>query len=267
MLKNPLRLILFLLLFLSCEAGHSFKQFEPTITYPYPNFDDNPLFTQEMKEQMRPHLIPIFHPSKAILDSLFIYSRVVMNETSLIASGFEVLMTTPHTYVTLARHPLVPGYLFKIYLDSEQRKKDDRPGWEWLLRRCQGAANIRRVIKEEKIKNFLIPDKWLYPLPYLPLSTESKQEPVILLVTDMQLVSGKMTRAAWKAATKQDLNELHSILSKGYGSAFLTANVPYTQFKKFAFVDTEHPQRNIDLANVIPFLSEEMRPYWYSLIK
>lgn len=250
-----------------CEASHSFKQFEPSITYPYPNFDDNPLFTEEMKERIRPHLIPIFHPYKAMLDSLFIHSRAIQNETSLIASGFEILMTTPYTYVTLAKHPLIPGYLFKIYLDSEQRKKEDRPGWEWLVRRCEGAANIRRVIREEKIKHFLIPDKWLYPLPYLPLTLENKQEPVILIVTDMRLASKTETKAAWKAVKQKELNELHSILSKGYGSAFLTANVPYTRFKKFAFVDTEHPQREIDLHKVIPYLSEEMRPYWYSLMK
>ena len=267
MMKNLLRLILFSYIFMSCEAGQSFKQFDPITTYPYPNFDENPLFTSEMREQIRPHLMPLLHPSKAMLDSLFIYSRVVLNQNSLVAAGFEVLMTTPYTYIVVARHALVPGYLFKIYLDSEQRKKDNRPGWEWLLRRCQGAANIRKVIREEKIKNFLIPDKWLYPLPQLPLTSESKQEPVILLVTDMQLVGGKTTKAAWKSASKSELKELYSILSKGYGSAFLTANVPYTHFKKFAFVDTEHPQRHIELENVIPYINDEMRPYWYSLIK
>lgn len=266
MIKIGLKILFFSIICVYSEASHSFRQFEQTIAYPYPNFDDNPLFTTEMKERMRPYLMPLFHPYKPLLDSLFIHSRVIQNETSLIASGFEILMTTPFTYVTLARHPLVPGYLFKIYLDAEERKKEDRPGWEWLLRRCQGAENIRKVIIEEKIKHFLVPDKWLYPLPYLPITSEMKQEPVVLIVTDMRLASKKETKAAWKAATQKELRELYSILSKGYGSSYLPANVPYTQFKKFAFVDTEHPQRVINLHNVIPYISEEMHPYWHSLL-
>lgn len=266
MMNKALRFLVFIFTLVTYDAGN-FRQYDQTIIFPYPNFDENPLFTSEMKEQIRPHLIPIFHPIKTALDSIFTHSRAIINQDSLIEAGFEVLMNTPYTYIVVARHPQVQGYLFKIYLDSEYRQKDDRPGWEWLLRRCQGAENIRNLIKEEKIKNFIVPDKWLYPLPQFPLTTEAKQEQVILVVTDMQLVSGKNTRAAWKTVSKSALKELHAILSRGYGSSFLTANVPYTQFKKFAFVDTEHPKREINLENVIPFLSEEMRPYWYSIIR
>lgn len=251
---SVIRLSLLFILFSSIEAT-------------YPNFDDNPLFTNEMREAIRPHLIPLNHPYKVMLDTIFIQSRATSNQNTLVAAGFEVLMTTPFTYVTIARHVLVPGYLFKIYLDSEERCKEGRPGWEWLLRRCQGAANIRAVIKQEKIKHFLIPDKWLYPLPRLPLSGEAKQEPVILLVTDMKLASPKTTREAWRNVGKKELKELYAILVKGYGSTFLPANVPFTQHKKFAFVDTEHPQRQLNLSHANSWISEDMRPYWNKLIQ
>jgi hypothetical protein len=48
---------------------------------PYPHFTDNPLLSEKMKHLMFPYLLPLNHPLKKVLDSIFIHphSRVIAN--------------------------------------------------------------------------------------------------------------------------------------------------------------------------------------------
>ena len=144
--------------------------------------------------------------------------------------------------------------------------KKGRPGWEWLKDRCDGASRIRKFIKKKKIKQFVVPDKWIYILPPSPTSREAIQQPLLVVETDMLLASKSENKAAWQQkVTKKTLHELYMILSKGYGSWFVTGNVPYTQKGQFAFIDTEYPVRKISLHKVGQYLSPEMAAYWIKL--
>jgi hypothetical protein len=216
-----------------------------------------------MQERIAPYLLPLTHPFKPALDAIFSASRPTENEASLAQAGFATIAVKKNTYVHVVRHPAVPGYVFKLHLDSELRQKLQKPGWFWLANRCEGAEKIRHLIKSKKIKHFVAPDKWLYPLPYSP---NPNAKSVVLLATDMRLVSHSKSQQAWKKAGHRVLEELYIVLSHGYGSWFLTGNVPYTKSGKFAFIDTEYPKREISLGKVKHYLSEEMQAYWEWLI-
>src|ERR1043165_7543875 len=61
-----------------------------------------------------PFLIPNDHPVKDALDYLFSQSRATENEQSLLDAGFEIIAKMPVSFVIVARHYAVQGYVFKI---------------------------------------------------------------------------------------------------------------------------------------------------------
>lgn len=233
----------------------------------YPDFKNNPFLSSKMRDEIKDYLIPVNHPAKPVLDALFLQSRVIESEETLLAAGFTILFSQESSFVKVVSHPLLPGYLLKLYLDNETRLKDGRPGWEWLKDRCKGAKKIRKFIKEKKLKHFVVPDKFIYILPSSIGTSGPIHQPFVIIVTDMQLVSHEENKWAWmNLATKEVLDELYKVLHKGYGSRFLTGNVPYTKRGKFAFIDTEYPKRHVSLEKAKPYLNPEMQRYWDSLI-
>lgn len=231
----------------------------------YPHFNDNPELRSSTKERMKYHLLPLDHSLKNILDVIFSQGNVTQDENSLVNAGFIIMHRQPTTHILVAKHPAIEGYLIKLYVETETRIKGDKPSSYWLINRCKGAKRIRKFIKEREIKHFSVPQKWIYPLP--PHS--GMKHPIILIVQDMQLVSSKENKLAWKTlVTKKHLKELHSILQHGSGSYFLTGNVPYSTNGKFSFIDTEYPKREIKMENVIKYhyLNPEMENYWNYLI-
>ncbi len=214
-----------------------------------------------------PYLIPEDHPIKAALDYLFSQTRATENQTTLLEAGFEIVAVTQISLVIVARHPAFPGYIFKMYLDSETRVVREAPNWTHLFTRCKGAQRIKKVIREKKLHYFTVPDKWLYLLPKYPLSREQNPQPLILVETDMEIDDEETTRKKWLNVKSKHLDELYEILKLGYASTSLVKNVPSTKNGKFAFIDTEYTKRNLPLEKVKNFLSAEMRKYWDSLIE
>ncbi|MGC2595206.1 MAG: hypothetical protein WA347_02875 [Rhabdochlamydiaceae bacterium] len=263
------RLYAFILLVLSVNCFAI-----PVIGYAtenYPNFHDNPLLTNPMRLKIAHHLIPLDHPIKATLDFIFSQSRVLENDRTFVDAGFEVISPPlPNSFTIVARHPAIPGYVFKLHLDSERRSRNQLPHWVWLASRCAEAKKIRKVIKHKNIRYFSVPDKWLFVLPVYPYSSSLNPQLIILVETDMELVSNEETEGMWKKGIKRKhLDELYSIIKHGYGGRsvlHLTRNVPFTKHGKFAFIDTEGPQSDINLKSVKKHLSKEMRDYWDTLV-
>lgn len=208
------------------------------------------------------HLLPQNHPLRGWLEETFITSKLLDSKDTLQRAGFEILACLPE-HPAVAKHPSVPGYVFKMYLNSEKKYvRDQISSVEWLLRRCAGAKTLRKWIETQKIRHFVVPEKWIYPLPY-----ETKH-PIILIATDMEIEDEQMTCHAWKTvACEEHLNELYSILKKGYGSVNLNGNIPYTKSGKFAFIDTEKIQQTHKMRKVKPYLSEHMQLYWDQLTR
>lgn len=230
----------------------------------YPNLNGNPLLTKEMKKMIVPHLLPLDHHVMPILDQIFSEPRVLKNEQSLRNAGFSIIAIQAKSSMVVARHPLVPGFVFKIYRDSEPTGRKGMPGWECLAIRCKNAKKVKKIIDKNCLIHFTVPDKWLYLLPI----THSKKnhQPVILLATDMEIESRKNTKQAWKTLiTPEHLDELYIILKEGYGSCFLINNMPLTKHGTFAFVDLEKPKRKLNMDKVGTYFSRDMRLYWHTL--
>lgn len=237
----------------------------------YPNLDNNSLITAEIKQAIMPYCLPLNHPLAVPLKDLFSASRISENEENFALAGFTTLFAQPTSYIRVARHDKLPGVLLKLYLDSENRLKDGIPGWKWLVKRCKGAENVRKLIQRKKLVHFSVPDKWIYPLPEHPQVTIVPlqfQQPVLLVVTDMNLATDEETKEAWKNKIgKRHLDELFCILSHGFSSCYLATNIPYSKDGKFTCIDTEHPKRKLKYNHVKAYLTPKMQKYWNKLIK
>jgi hypothetical protein len=214
---------------------------------------------------MKRYILRENHPAKPTLDAIFISKRATKDEATFQASGFTTLYARSRSFIRVARHPSLPGYLLKVYLDSEQRQKRNRTGLERLVFRCEGAEKIRKIIQKRKIKHFQVPGKWLYPLVSHSDCT-SMEQPFLLIVDDMDLVSKAENNTAWKTViTREHLNELYWIITKAGGASYRPDNIWLTKHGKFAFVDTEYPRQKVDYKNIASYLSDEMRGYWANL--
>lgn len=223
--------------------------------------------SNDIFREIKPFQLPSNHPARPILDDIFEDSHhILRNIDTFTGAGFITLFKQPLSHIIVAKHPNLKGYLVKAYLDSKANGKNTDPGWKWLVRRCQGAENIRKLIRKKNLKHFTVPDKWIYmtdPKAYNP----AKQN-IILIVTDMNLVSKDESRYAWKNLVgKEHLDELYCIFSHGYSSCWLVSNIPYTKDGKFSCIDTEYPKRSMDYERARKYFNDEMKEYWDLLIK
>ncbi len=233
----------------------------------YPTCRDNPFVDERMRVKISPFLLPFDHPIRDALDSIFLQSRVIQDEGTLIDAGFEIISRPKeHCRMIVARHPLMIGYVFKLYLDSENWCRKGVPHWKRLFRRCVGAAAIRNIIERKHIRYFVVPDKWIYVLPVQPFSCFTPPQPIILVETDMHLVSKGETRHRWKTdVSRKHLDELYLILKEGHGGpgiVKLNSHVPFTKYGKFAFINTEDCECRLKLKHVKEYLCKEMQYYW-----
>jgi hypothetical protein len=216
------------------------------------------------------YMLPAESPLWRILPAIFFDPSILDTVQSFAEAGFITVSQRP-SGMCVAAHPRLDRYLVKAYI----RSKKIKPNWEWLVHRCWGASNIRELIDEKKLRHFVVPDKWIYPLVATPIPAHptrdeliAMQTPAALVVTDMELVGRIASRKAWKTrVTKRLIQELYCILSHGYSSCCLPSNIPFTRRGKFACIDTEHPQRPLPFQNVGRHLSPDMAEYFNSLVR
>ncbi len=236
----------------------------------YNEFETNPNISAEAREMMRPYLLPFDHPIRSKLDKLFKKGTVTKNAKNFLKSGFVMRHAQPRSFIRIAGHEDLEGYLIKLQLDDEVREKYDHPIWWWFTKRCEGARKIDKVIKENRITNFSVAQKWIYPLPVNRLISPKILEirkPVILVVQDMEVLSTEETLKAWrKKITPAHLDELYKIISIAGGRSYRPDNIPYTKNRNFAFVDTEYPDHPGTYKEVERALSSKLKPYWQTLI-
>lgn len=237
-----------------------------------PNVTNNLHLQKRQKEAMRPYLLPLNHPTRNTLDSIFLRERATLNKDTFFNAGFRVIAKRPRSYIIVAKHRDLPGYLVKAYLDTELKKKFKKDSWEWLVKRCEGAKKINAIIKQRRCRYFTVAKKWIYCLPEEP--SPPSDDPLytrhlaLLLVTDMRLTSAREGIQAWRTViTKEHLSELFGILVRAKGSSYRPDNIAYTEDGTFAFIDTEYPSLGPDLKSIRNFLSEEMLSFWDELIK
>jgi len=101
---------------------------------------------------MLPHFIPGKHPMHQVLDSIFLETRATVNEKTFNQAGFTILARGPRSFICVAEHKKLQGYLVKVFFDNELQKKFDRASWQWLVKRCEGAKNNEYIQKEVNSK-------------------------------------------------------------------------------------------------------------------
>lgn len=236
-----------------------------------PNIENNPHIPSKAKKEMGPYLISLRHPMRNILDDLCLKKRVTLDKKAFYQAGFRTIDKRPRSYIRVANHKKMPGYLVKAYLDTELKEKFNKPSWQWLVRRCEGAKKIKNIIQKKRIHHFVVADKWIYCLPSEPSPPNDPlytRHLALLLVTDMDLAPRKLNYHAWyNYITKEHLEELYVIISRAKGSSYRPDNIAYTNKGKFAFIDTEYPSKGPDFKRIRPFLNPEMCEYWDQLIK
>jgi len=237
------------------------------------NTDENQYQIHQVQEKLvhdaTPYLLPQNHPLKPILDSIFPTRDIIRNEKALSSTGFIILRAQKQSGVLLIKHPLLEGYIIKLYLDSQQHHRKSYSQQDWLVQRCRGAAQLRKIIATRHFDHFTVPDKWLYELP--PKAGALGSHTYAVVATYMHLVNKKDTHKAWKEkATKKDLRELFFLMKHGGASGALVLNTPYTVESKFTFIDTEYPDRFFKkkkLAKVAHYFSHENQRYWFFLLR
>lgn len=234
------------------------------------DFEDNRLISEKIKKYMRPYVIPDTHPMKKVLDSLF-DERVTYNEKEFVSAGFKIISKRPRSYVYVAKHPKLKGYVLKAYMDTEKRLKMYTDSWNWLVKRCIGAYKIRTIINHSKMKYFRVADKWIYPLPDHNLPPKDKKHKfhlAALLAQDMELIPYEENVKKWKTeVTKEMLKELHFIITRARGSSYRADNICFTKKGDLAFIDTEYPSNGPDYYSIRRYLSTPLKDYWDGLVK
>ena len=234
-----------------------------------PNLERNRCIKSKIKRKIRPYLIPYNHPMKPILDELF-STRVTANRETLKNANFKIIDRRNRSFIFVVSHTLLPGYLLKLHLDRDKRKKQHKESWEWLVKRCEGAKKIQGIIKKHSIKHFVCAKKWIYCLPPEPSPPKDKnytRHLAVLLVTDMQLIPSEENYHAWRyRITKNHLDELYVLVTRGKGSSYRPDNMPFTKDGKIAFIDTEYPNKGPDFNSIRGYLNSEMRRYWDKIV-
>jgi len=238
----------------------------------YNDFETNTYILPEARERMRPYLLLKDHPAKAILDRIFHSSRASFDDESLISAGFKIKYKQPRSFIRVVSHPKLNGYLLKIVTDVEMRQKNGKPDWHWFVNRCVGVKKIQDAISQHKIKYFVAPKKWIYPLPIYPYPENANvsniRKIMVLLVEDMNLTSKEANLIAWKTEiTKKHLDELYLIIKQVGGRSYRASNIPQTKQGTFAFIDTEYPRSSPDFNTIRSYLSSGRRSYWDKLVE
>jgi hypothetical protein len=224
----------------------------------------------KVRELLAPYIISSTHPMKKVLDQIFKNQRVIQDPDTFAKAGFNTFRVQPQSFIRVAKHHLLPGYLVKVYLDSEVRTKDNRPSWLWFMYRAKGARQIQALIEKKGLRYITVPNKYIYMLPKTPIDPQTgcyTKHPAILLVEKKNIQSQTKTIEAWKnKVTTRHIDELFCIMQHGYASTYIDNNIPYCGNGIFSCIDTEKPKRVHDLNRLKRFLNPTMREYWDWLI-
>ncbi len=215
--------------------------------------------------------MPEDHPVKPIADALFSQSRATLDIKSMKNAGFIDPYPRKFTHVVVTRHPLLEGYVLKVYLDAQRYFKKESELYHWL-NRITGAELIRKYIEENSLEEiFKVPQKWIYRLPDFPApAREFLKKEYILIVEDMELVSREENKELWSSAlvTPDLLHHIFTLLNTiGLHDCGSIENIPFTKDGRIAFIDTEtYNSWPVNFKKLAPGLSKEMKIYWNQLV-
>lgn len=202
-----------------------------------------------------------------LLEMLFHRSDVIDNETAFIEAGFEIRRKKARSLMRVATHPLLPGYVFKVFfVDERTCEREKSCGWKSFAVRCNQAERIRRVIHGGDFQHFKVPRKWLFHTPPHP-ACDADDQPSILVAEFQDLLLREDNERAWRHSIMEaHLDELYAIIERAGGASYRPDNIRLTREGRFAFIDTEHSSGEHDYDSILPYLSSRMGRYWSKLV-
>lgn len=228
--------------------------------------------SQKVKEAVHPYLIPTDHQIKSALDTIFSTTRATFNLNTLREAGFTKTRPRQFTKMLVTSHPIFPGFIFKLYLDSQRYHKEIPEYKSWILR-VKGANLIRRKIADLHLESiFKVPHKWIYHIPEAVVSLKGYYPRYYLLVEeDMELLPRNKNKKMWASdlITPELLDQVFVILQElGLYDCAKPDNIPFSKDGRIAFVDTEtFGSKKVLFKKMIPYLSKSNQDYWKNLTK
>lgn len=262
------------------SSAHLYLKWDNVLEAPLDDVFDNPFLTarayvchpyvpQSIWSHLEPYFLPVNHPIKRRLDRFFEKQRATQSAKTFEEAGFGKPKMRQPTNILVGKHPLFPGYVFKVFLDTQPPVIE----WDNWIKRIEGARAIQNCLSRYQFRHFRVPQKWIYPLPENPsppLSSHYHRKNFILIAEDMHILSSKQNLKAFKKKiSRQILDELYVILTEeGLIDSVYPSNIPFTEEGDLAFIDTEHHHSDADIPyhKLTPFLSTDMQKYWKKLI-
>lgn len=234
--------------------------------------DEHHQLSSHALNKIAPYLLPYDHPVKARLDRIFSQARVILSVKSMQKAGFICPKPRKFTHLIVTKHPALPGYIIKAYLDA-QRYYKNKPEYDHWIKRIQGAHAIRQYIQEKHLEPlFKVPRKWIYLLPVEPEILEGfLKKYTILVEEDMDILDKVENNLRWESDIVNEtlLDILYALLSElGLRDCAKPDNIPFAEDGRICFIDTEtYNASHVLYEKLTPFLSKPMRRYWEKLIK
>jgi len=232
--------------------------------------------TEEAKEMVAPYIIPEDHPAKPVLDEIF---SVRASETlsTLRQAGFTQINLRKRGLV-VAQHPLLPGYIIKVYCDYtghsyNQFTKSYQMQDEHLefVGRIEKRNLIARIIEKYGFEEFLLPKKWIYPIPteINPARNHAKVKKFYLLIAEkIDILDPFETREIWKQVDQDYVYKFFLVYRDARLQDVGWANQCFTPSGRLAFIDTKDwPEETFKPLRFPHFLPHEHKLYWNQLIR
>lgn len=220
-------------------------------------------------KQINAYRIPEGHPAKQKLDQICSSARVFANLDAMRAAGFANAKPQHHTRIIVTRHPDLPGYVIKAYLD-DQAYHSEQPEYYYWLKRVEGSRRIQKTIDENNFGHLLkVPRKWIYQLPENPAAQEGTlAKHFILVEDDMNIVGRKKNIRMWRrCATEELLYALKVVMLKDrFHDCAKPANCPFSVDGRVALVDTQSfDKSHVKFFKLNKALSQPMQQFWFSI--
>lgn len=189
--------------------------------------------TYQNQELYQQWLLPENHPLHAILPTYFTSSILFDGPEILTKHGFAVNKRI-HQKMMVFTHPNIPGYIFKRFQNSVPYF--DQVG-KYLIR-LKGAEKVRAVISENRLSHIVVPQKWLYRLPY-------SDDEYLVIAEKFDICPGDDAKDGenvqrYRTMSLDVLRELCIAMKALGGCDAWPRNQPFTRDGKIAFIDTEH---------------------------
>lgn len=217
-------------------------------------------------EYLKPYFLPENHPVKPKLDRLF-SKRVTQNCHSLWKAGFVRPEPMKFSKTIVSKNKHIPGYMFKLFCDDQKGISE----WQRLFYRVSGSIYIQDALDKYNINHlFVVPKKWIYPLPPEPSPPQHmERKNFILIENELNIYTSKENNIMWKSPiiNPTTLTWVYMLLQElGLNDSPYNFNMPITKDNRIAFIDTEHHHKwPVPFFKLWSFLSSDMGDFWNKL--